>query len=138
MRRALRTLVGIHVHAQPAGLHATLASLRHGDDPPFDVLLLPDDPDEQTATALAHRDLPCSYGLPPYGPPACLNRLASHDADIVVLLESGCIAGPGLARRTARGAGRATGDIGLAGPSTNLALERAGRVPPPRRQRPLR
>ena len=120
MTRALRTLVGIHVHAQPAGLHATLASLRHSDDPPFDVLLLPDDPDAQTATALACLDLPCSYGLPPHGPPACLNRLAKHPADVVVLLESGCVAGRGwLAALLAALASDRR--IGLAGPSTNLA-----------------
>ena len=47
----MRALVGVHVHAQPQRLHATLAALRERS-PAAQLVLLPDGPDEETARAL--------------------------------------------------------------------------------------
>ena len=124
-----RVLVGVHVHAQPDGLHATLASLRAGGGPPFGLVLLGDGPDAPTRRALAQLGLPQDSTRQPLGPPACFNRLAARDeSDVVVLLESGCLAGPGwLAALLA--ALRSRPGVGLAGPSTNAAWNAQGAFP---------
>lgn len=115
-------LVGVHVHEQPAALHATLASLDATGGAGFDLVLLPDGPDGATRDALSRLgDLRQDATDQPLGPPACFNRLArTSGADVIVLLESGSIAGSGwLARLLA--ALDADPSHGLAGPSTNLA-----------------
>ena len=72
-----RVLVGIHVHAEPAELQATLAAVR-ANTPPVELLLLPDGPDAPTREALAAlRDLPQVGTDEPRGAPACFNRLTS-------------------------------------------------------------
>jgi glycosyltransferase involved in cell wall biosynthesis len=119
----------VHVHAQPAGLRATLAALRG-----LDVLLLPDDPDAETEAALETIALPQSRGVT-VGPPACFNRLAiASDARVIVLLESGCVPAPGwleaLLDPLDQGAG-------LAGPSTNLAWNEQASKPIPGEVRTL-
>ncbi len=114
--------IGIHVHAEPQRLLATLASIRANTRQAVELLLLPDGPDEATKATLATMsDIPQSATVQPLGPPACFNRLVTAtDADVWVLLESGSLVGPGwldhlLAPLVA--------DIryGLSGPSTNLA-----------------
>src|SRR4051794_40951160 len=116
-------LIGVHVHAQPAGLRATLAALAG-----LDVLLLPDDPDAEIEAALRALDLPRATGAA-VGPPACFNRLAlAGQGRVIVLLESGCVPAPGwleaLLDALHDGAG-------IAGPSTNRAWNVQASAPIP-------
>lgn len=118
----------MHVHAQPAGLRATLAALDG-----LDVLLLPDSPDAETEAALGALDLLQSRGAA-IGPPACLNRLAvANDARVVVLLESGCVPAPGWLEALLD----ALQHAGLAGPSTNRAWNEQASAPIPGEVRSL-
>lgn len=113
-----RVLVGVHVHEQPAGLLATVAALRAQS---VELLLLPDGPDAATRVALADlSDIESDGTVEPLGPPACFNRLARAGADVSVLLESGCLPGPGWLDALLE-ALDAHPRNGLAGPSTNLA-----------------
>jgi glycosyltransferase involved in cell wall biosynthesis len=112
--------IGVHVHAEPQRLRATLDSLRSNTGLAFDLLLLPDGPDDATKAVLnILRDLQQSGTPDPLGPPACFNRLVtSTTAGIVILLESGALVGPNwleylLAALTSDPRN------GLAGPSTN-------------------
>ena len=122
--------MGIHVHAEPERLHATLASLRTNTSQPIELLLLPDGPDAETSIALAAlRDLPQSGTAEPLGPPACFNRLAvASEADIIVLLESGAVVGPGWLDYLLTALDADPG-YGLAGPSTNYAWNEQGVFP---------
>lgn len=88
--------IGIHVHAEPERLQATLAALRLHTRQNFELLLLSDGPDDATQAALhALRDLPQSGTVEPLGAPACFNRLAAaSNSDILVFLESGALVGP--------------------------------------------
>jgi glycosyltransferase involved in cell wall biosynthesis len=114
-------LVGVHVHAQPERLKETLASLEAAGGPPFGLVLLPDGPDPETRAALSRLAIPQDPTAAALGPPACFNRLArTSAADVIVLLESGCVAGPGWLDGLLA-ALRSRPGIGLAGPSTNLA-----------------
>ena len=112
--------MGIHVHAEPARLNGTLASLRANTSQPTELLLLPDGPDPSTRQALrAFGEIPQLGTDDPLGPPACFNRLASAtDADVLVLLESGALVGPGWLDHLLA-ALDADKHNGLAGPSTN-------------------
>ncbi len=113
--------VGVHVHAEPERLLATLESLRKHTSQAIDVLLLPDGPDDTTqATLDTLRDLPQSGTVGPLGPPACFNRLAqATNAEVLILLESGALVGPGWLDYLL--AALAAPLHGLAGPSTNHA-----------------
>lgn len=125
-----RICVGVYVHTEPERLHATLASLRANTHGAYELLLLPDGPDEATRVALAtFHDLPQSGTWEPRGAPACFNRLvaASH-ADIMVLLESGALVGPGWLD-CLLAALDADPRNGLAGPSTNYAWNEQGVYP---------
>ncbi len=115
-----RILIGIHVHAEPARLSATLAALRAHTTLDYELLLLPDGPDAATKTALARTsDLPQAATSEPLGVAACFNRLANYnDADVVVLLESGALVGPQWLNHLLA-ALDADPRNGLAGPSTN-------------------
>lgn len=117
-----RVCVGIHVHAEPKGLHATLASLRANTVSSIELLLLPDGPDEATRAALAALgDLPQSGTAAPLGPPACFNRLAiATQASVLILLESGALVGPGWLDYLLAALDHDPRH-GLAGPSTNHA-----------------
>lgn len=117
-----RVCVGIHVHAEPERLKATLDHLQKHTGQAFDLLLLPDGPDSATKAVLDRlRDIPQSGTADALGPPACFNRLASlADADVVVLLESGALVGPNWLDYLLA-ALDATPLNGLAGPSTNRA-----------------
>jgi glycosyltransferase involved in cell wall biosynthesis/GT2 family glycosyltransferase len=120
-----RIAIGIHLHAEPDRLRATLASLRANTAHSADLLLLPDGPAEATQAALAAlpdlRDLPQLGTATPLGPPACFNRLAAaSDAEVLVLLECGAQVGPGWLDYLLA-ALAADPHHGLAGPSTNRA-----------------
>jgi O-antigen biosynthesis protein len=114
-------LVGVHVHTLPDRLHATLASLQAGGGQPFRLVLLADGPDAETRAALSGIAIPQDATTLPLGPPACFNRLARRSvASVIVLLESGCVVGPGWLDGLLA-ALRSRPGIGLAGPSTNMA-----------------
>jgi glycosyltransferase involved in cell wall biosynthesis len=117
-----RVAVGVHVHAEPARLLETLTALERQGRRTLELLLLPDGPDRETRDALVARpDLRQSATARAKGPPACFNRLAAEsDADIVVLLESGAVPGPGAIDRLVDALERDP-CAGLAGPSTNSA-----------------
>jgi O-antigen biosynthesis protein len=122
-------LVGVHVHAQPAQLRATLASLQSGGGPSFRLVLLPDGPDAGTRAALTSIAVPQDATARALGPAACLNRLARDGAaDVIVLLESGCLVGPGWLEGLLAALCTRPG-IGLAGPSTNLAWNQQAAFP---------
>ena len=122
--------IGIHVHAEPDRLQDTLESLRAHTAPAAELILLPDGPDEPTAAALAGlADLPQLGTAEPLGPPACFNRLAARGgADVLVLLESGCLVGPGWLDYLLA-ALDADPRNGLAGPSTNLVWNEQAAFP---------
>jgi glycosyltransferase involved in cell wall biosynthesis len=125
-----RVCVGVHVHAEPERLSATLASLRVNTVHPVELLLLPDGPDAATRALLAGLvDLPQDGTDDPLGPPACFNRLAAgSDAEILVLLESGALVAPGWLERLLA-ALDADPRHGLAGPSTNRSWNEQGAFP---------
>jgi len=115
-----RVCVGVAVHAEADRLLATLRQLARYTD--ASVVLLPDGPDEPTAGALrSHAELttcPQWATSAPQGGAACLNRLAAGcTADVVVLLESGALVGPGWLELLLAALRRP--GCGLAGPSTN-------------------
>jgi O-antigen biosynthesis protein len=122
--------IGIHVHAEPARLQATLHSLRHNTNLPFDIILLPDGPDDATKALLnTLHHLPQSGTTASLGPPACFNRLAtSTTTELVILLESGVLVAPNWLEPLL--AALATDPRnGLAGPSTNRSWNEQGVFP---------
>ena len=119
---AVSVCVGVAVHAEPGCLVETLRMLRLHTSPAVPVVLLPDGPDEPTASALARVAELSAYAqwgtADPRGLPACLNRLAAGSAaDVLVLLESGALAGPRWLDLLLGALARP--GVGLAGPSTN-------------------
>jgi glycosyltransferase involved in cell wall biosynthesis len=112
--------IGVHVHAEPDRLRATLSSIRRNTPLPFDLLLLPDGPDPPTRAVLTEfAALRQSATDEPCGAAACFNRLASASrADVIVLLESGCLVGRSWLEGLLA-ALRSDPRHGLAGPSTN-------------------
>src|SRR5262245_20815454 len=114
--------IGIHVHAEPHRLEATLASVHANTTEVGDLLLLPDGPDEDTNAALQTlRDLPQLGTANPLGPAACFNRLATaSQAEVLVLLESGSQVAPRWLEHLLA-ALAANPHHGLTGPSTNHA-----------------
>lgn len=115
-----RVTVGVHVHAEPERLRATLAALRATTPAQADILLLPDGPDTETSQALGELDEAESSTVEARGAAACFNRLAAKDADVIVLLESGSLVTPGWLDRLLD-AFASDPQVGLAGPSTNRA-----------------
>jgi GT2 family glycosyltransferase len=115
-----KVLVGVHVHARPTDLAATLHALRLNTGRDCDLVLLVDGPDADLADSLKSLShLEQSTTTEPAGAPACFNRLVTHaDADWYVFLESGSIVGPGWWWEIER-ALQAGSTHGLAGPSTN-------------------
>ena len=122
--------IGVHVHAEPERLRETLAAIEAHTAADFELLLLPDGPDAATAAALAELGhIRQSATEAPRGAPACLNRLwRETDADVVVLLESGTLVGPGWLERLLA-ALDADPRHGLASPSTNRAWNQLGAFP---------
>ncbi len=125
-----RICIGVSVHAEPERLRATLKYLREYTSMAFDLLLLPDGPDEATKALLnTLRDVPQSATTEPLGTPSCFNRLAtSTDTDIVILLESGVLVGPQWLEYLLA-ALAANPHNGLAGPSTNRSWNEQGIFP---------
>jgi glycosyltransferase involved in cell wall biosynthesis len=120
-----RTLIGVHVHAEPARLRATLAALAGNTSVPYELLLLGDGPDSETAEKLrALSEVRQSSTPEARGAPACFNRLVSHEADVVVLMESGSIPAPRWLEFLLEALRRP--GVGLAGPSTNLSWNEQG------------
>ena len=125
-----KACIGVHVHAQPNQLAATLASLRQYTPASVRVILLPDGPDAETSRALESLRAFEQFPTPePRGAPACFNRLIEYgDADILILLESG-------AQVTANWLGHLLAALdaharhGLAGPSTNHSWNEQGTFP---------
>jgi glycosyltransferase involved in cell wall biosynthesis/GT2 family glycosyltransferase len=120
--------IGIHVHAEPDRLRGTLDSLRaHSNS--AQLVLLPDGADRPTYAALQRIGLPQLPTSQPRGTAACFNRLAAYArADVIVLLESGCIVGPGWLQGILN-ALNADLSNGLAGPSTNRSWNEQNAFP---------
>jgi glycosyltransferase involved in cell wall biosynthesis len=123
-----RIAVGVHVHAEPHRLRATLDALSRNTPLDHQLVIIPDGADEETTQALA--DLGGSARLlndeGVGGGAACLNRLArSSDADLLVLLESGCRVGPRWLEHLLA-ALASSPRAGLAGPSTNNSWNEQG------------
>ena len=115
-----RAAIGVHVHAEPERLAATLASVRAHTSGPYDLLLLPDGADAPTRAHLARlHDVAQDATTEPSGAAACFNRLVrASAAPHLVLLESGSLVGPGWLDHLLA-ALDADAQNGLAGPSTN-------------------
>jgi glycosyltransferase involved in cell wall biosynthesis len=122
--------LGIHVHAEPERLREALAALVAHTPAGFELLLLPDGPDDETVAALASLgDVRQSATTAPLGAAGCLNRLwRETEADIVVLLESGALVGPSWLERLLA-ALAADPRHGIASPSTNRAWNQLGAFP---------
>ena len=120
--RSAGVAIGVHVHAEPSQLEATLAAIEANTPPGFELWLLSDAPDDVTRASLArlsHIAQTPTGGAP--GAPACFNRLAEASrADLLVLLESGAIVGPGWLSALSA-ALTADPAHGIASPSTNFA-----------------
>jgi len=117
-----RVCIGIHVHAEPERLLATLSSVRAQTAQTVELLLLPDGPDDATRAVLATLgDLAQLGTAEPRGAAACFNRLAEASAtEVVVLLESGAQVGPAWLDHLLA-ALEADPRHGLAGPTTNYS-----------------
>jgi glycosyltransferase involved in cell wall biosynthesis len=113
--------VGVHAHAEPERLDATLRALEGPSAHRVDVLVIADDPDPATDAALHRLGLAQGRTAAPHGPPACFNLLAAHgQGAVLVLLEAGAVPAPGAIDRLAD-ALLADPTHGIAGPSTNDA-----------------
>jgi glycosyltransferase involved in cell wall biosynthesis len=112
--------IGILLHAEPGRLADTLASIRANTGLPHEIVLLPDGPEPDVAAMLATLQEFPQLGTPTaLGAPACFNRLAlTGDAEVLVLLESGAVVGPGWLE-TLLEAFEADPTTGIVGPSTN-------------------
>jgi glycosyltransferase involved in cell wall biosynthesis len=112
-------LIGIPVHTEPQRLRETLSSLA---SVPARVLLLADNPDEETDHALQElKDYPQLRTDLPQGTAACFNRLIHFGpAEFYLLLESGTIPAAGWLGRLLAAFQRFP-QCGMAGPSTNLS-----------------
>jgi len=119
--------IGVHVCEDADGLRATLDALAAHTAPPAALILLPDGPEPPLEPALAElRHLPQLATREPRGAAACFNRLVrAGEADLYVLLESGCIVGPGWLEHLLA-ALAASPSHGLAGPSTNRSWNEQG------------
>jgi O-antigen biosynthesis protein len=122
--------IGVHVHAEPERLRATLAALNAHTPRGFDLLLLPDGPDPETCAALRElAAIPQSASEAALGAAACFNRLVgATTADTLVFLESGTIVSPGWLEPL-REALAADPRHGLASPSTNRAWNQLAAFP---------
>lgn len=112
--------IGVYVHAEPEQFKATLASLAANTKQPVQVMILADGPDDEMRRELkAHAGLSILSTDEPRGGAACFNRLAeAGDTEVVVLLESGTLVGPGWLDCLLASLDGDPGN-GLAGPSTN-------------------
>lgn len=121
--------VGIHVHAEPDRLLATMRALSAPSAHRVELLVLPDGPDAETRRALGSLAVTQCGTDEPRGAPACFNRLAAwSDSDVVILLESGAIPAPGALDRLVEVLS-ADSRNGIAGPSTNEAWNEQRAIP---------
>lgn len=120
MKRPKKIVVGIHIRSDPRWLNSTLLSLLEFTPLPFELLLLADGPDAETARFLAScARIGQSTTDETRGAAACFNRLLSEtDGDIYVFLENGVTVSEGWLERLLQ-ALDADPAHGLAGPSTN-------------------
>jgi glycosyltransferase involved in cell wall biosynthesis len=125
-----RVRIGIHLHTEPEGLRATLASIRAHTSQNVDLLLLADGPDAGMQAALGEfSHLTQSVAVEALGAPACFNRLiTTSDTEIVVLLESGARVAPRWLDHLLD-ALDAEPNNGLAGPTTNCSWNEQGVYP---------
>jgi O-antigen biosynthesis protein len=122
--------IGVHVHAEPERLQATLAAIEARTPAGFELMLLPDGPDPPTRATLAGLGrIARSDTDTPLGAAACFNRLAqATKAQTVVLLESGTIVAPSWLEKLLS-ALDADPRHGLASPSTNQAWNQLAAFP---------
>jgi len=122
--------IGVHVHAEPDQLHATVDSVRAHTAPPFTLILLPDGADRETSLALGrYPELRQLGSQEAAGAAAAFNRLVRNtDSQIAVLMESGVSVGPNWLAHLLR-AIEADPRCGLAGPSTNRSWNEQGVFP---------
>ncbi|HYI08046.1 MAG TPA: glycosyltransferase [Thermoanaerobaculia bacterium] len=117
----MKISIGVHVHAQPSRLEATLASIARHTQREHELIVIPDGADFSVRAAA--RVLPDDG---PRGGAACLNKLAKNTtADVVVLLESGALVAPRWLDHLLA-ALESTPRAGLAGPSTNGSWNEQG------------
>jgi len=118
--------IGIYVYEDPDRLKATLDSVRRHTPKGVAVWLLPDGPDAPTRAALAALvDIPQFGTDDPRGTAAVFNRLAAPPgADVVVLLESGCVVSRGWLEPLLAALQQPA--TGLAGPTTNVSWNEQG------------
>ena len=126
-----RVCIGIHVHSEAERLRATLSSVRANTTGAVELLLLPDGPDEAIVMPWRPYTTCRKSGTEePLGAPACFNRLvASTDASVLVLLESGSLVGPAWLTYLLAALDADSRRNGLAGPSTNHAWNAQGVFP---------
>jgi glycosyltransferase involved in cell wall biosynthesis len=123
-----RVAVGIAVHAEPERFRATLHAVRRTVPPSVHLLAVTDRPDAATAAMIERLGIDVLAAHAPGGA-ASLNRLlGGTEADVCVLLESGCIPAPGWLQRLLAGLD-ADPRNGFAGPSTNRAWNEQGAAP---------
>lgn len=118
----LSVCVGVLAYESPRELNATLAALQRNSSAAVGMLLLLDGPDEAIRLARSNwSHIAQSETSEPRGAAACFNRLAiESDSDIVVLLESGSLVGPGWLDHLVAALDSDPRN-GLAGPSTNAS-----------------
>lgn len=126
----VRVAIGMHVHAEPEQMRATLAALERNTAPPYECIVIPDGADDATARALPHlAGVRVLEDEGPQGGAACLNRIfRSTDAGILILLESGCLPAPGWLGALIA-ALESSPNAGLAGPSTNRSWNEQSAFP---------
>src|SRR6185369_12994306 len=117
----MRIAIGVHVHAEPARLEATLASIAANTPHEHELIVIPDGAEFPVAANARVLEDPG-----PRGAAACLNRLAKNsDAELVVLLESGALVAPRWLDHLLA-ALESSPRAGLAGPSTNRSWNEQG------------
>ena len=118
----MRVHIGIHAYEGAEPLRATLQALARYTPAAHQRVVIPDGADADLTTFL--RSLSGITVLPDQGTrggAACLNRLFREtDAEVVILLESGCLVTPGWSDMLLA-ALASSSRAGLAGPSTNRA-----------------
>lgn len=130
MLGAARVAIGVHVHAEPERLQATLAALQNNTPEPHESVVIPDGADAAVRSYLTGRsDLRVLEDPGPRGGAACLNRLRhASRAEVIVLLESGCRVAPAWLPALLEPLAL-TRTAGLAGPSTNRCWNEQGAYP---------
>jgi glycosyltransferase involved in cell wall biosynthesis len=112
----MKAAIAVYVHAEPARYHATLEAIALNTASAYELIVIPDGADFAVAVPANARVLD---DLGARGGAACLNRLmAATDADVCVLLESGCIVAPRWLDHLLAAFERSL-RVGVAGPSTN-------------------